>query len=67
MSFFGSILLLAGLVSAVMSPLYFGRGLSESDPARMLTALGFAVAAAILFFLFTRSQRGRVEEQRTEH
>jgi hypothetical protein len=56
MSFVGSLLLLAGIISAVYVPVYFGRGLSEGSGTRLLMSLGFAVLTAVLFFILRRGQ-----------
>jgi hypothetical protein len=59
MSFLGSILFLASLISGVMIPIYFGRGLAEGDTTRMLMSLGFVALAAIFVGLFSLTQRGQ--------
>lgn len=59
MSFLGSILFLASLISGVMVPIYFGRGLAEGDTTGMLMSLGFVALAAVFVFLFSRVDRGR--------
>jgi hypothetical protein len=64
-SFLGSILFLASLISGVMVPIYFGRGLAEGDTSRMLMSLGFVALAAVFVFLFSLTQRGR--EQAAKH
>lgn len=66
MSFIGSVFFLASLISGVLVPIYFGRGLAEGDTTRMLMALGFVVLMAIFVALFSATQRGRKME-RTEH
>jgi hypothetical protein len=66
MSFFGSLLFLASLVSMVLIPVYFGRGLAEGDTNRMLFSLVFVALAAVFVALFSFSQRGRKAKQ-AEH
>lgn len=60
MSFLGSILFLASLISGVMVPIYFGRGLAEGDTTRMLMSLGFVALAGVFIFLLSRVDRRRV-------
>lgn len=59
MSFLGSLFFLASLISGVMVPIYFGRGLAEGDTTRMLMSLGFVALAAVFVTLFSLTQRGR--------
>lgn len=66
MSFIGSLFFLASLIAGVLVPVYFGRGLAEGNPTRMLVALGFVVLAAIFVALFSAVERGR-KQQRVEH
>jgi hypothetical protein len=61
MSFLGSLFFLASLISGVMVPIYFGRGLAEGDTTRMLMSLGFVALTAIFVLLYSRVDRGRGE------
>ncbi|HEX7050511.1 MAG TPA: hypothetical protein VF188_09945 [Longimicrobiales bacterium] len=63
MSFPATILLLAGLVSAVLVPMFIGHGLAERDGGAILAGLGMGVIAAVLIFLFSRFVRGGGEER----
>lgn len=58
MSFIGSLFFLGSLISGVLVPVYFGRGLAEGDTGRMLMSLGFVALAAVFVALFSMTQRG---------
>lgn len=59
MSFLGSLFFLASLISGVLVPVYFGRGLAEGNPTRMLMSLVFVAISAFFVFLYSRVDRGR--------
>lgn len=63
MSFVGSLFFLASLISGILVPVYFGRGLAEGNPTRMLMALVFAVVAAVFVKLYNMTDRQRGTEQ----
>lgn len=65
MSFIGSLFFLFSLIAGVLVPVYFGRGLAEGNPTRMLMSLGFVVVSAVFVALFSAVERGR--KQRAEH
>lgn len=63
MSFVGSLFFLASLISGILVPVYFGRGLAEGNPTRILMALVFAVVAAVFVKLYNTTDRQRGTEQ----
>lgn len=65
MSFIGSILLLATLVSGVLFPIFVGHGLSSGNPTKMLVGVGCLALAAILGTAFAKVTRGASQTEQS--
>jgi len=59
MTFTGSIVLLATVVSAVLAAIFFGHGLSEGAPQKMVVSLGLLILFVVLAVTLRKMLSGR--------